>query len=140
MSWEGEVDENTMIPCHFLFLLIWSLEKDNYYITHYIVHFCGGLPYAIIAGGRGWKILKNVLHNMWEIPKFKTIAWIKKFCKCDHQKLGFLRQMKVWGAKKVFWGPPKHKKLIFSKNWNYMIWQSIVWDSHSAKYQGPIGR
>ena len=25
MSWEGGVDENTMIPCNFLFLLIWSL-------------------------------------------------------------------------------------------------------------------
>ena len=30
-------------------------------------------------------------------------------------KVKFPRPIKVLGLKKVFWGPPKHKKLIFSK-------------------------
>ena len=47
----------------------------------------------------------------------KTAAWNKKFRSMTPPKLGFLRPNKVFGVKKkVFRGPTKWKKLIFSKN------------------------
>ena len=54
-------------------------------------------------------------------------------------KVGFLRPNKVLGAQKSFFGPQKHKKLIFSKNWTYVIWLHTLGDSLSTQLQGPIG-
>ena len=56
------------------------------------------------------------------------------------QKWGFLGQIRFWGLKKVFWGPPKRKKLIFSKNWTYVIWLHTLGDSHNTQLQGPTNR
>ena len=52
--------------------------------------------------------------------------------------------------KNFFWAPKtliglrnltkKHKKLIFSKNWTYLIWLHTLGDSHSTQFQGPIER
>ena len=78
-------------------------------------------------------------NSYFKIYKFKTVAWIKKFCKCDPSKSGVSKANEGFSGQKSFLGPPKHKKIIFSKNWNYMILLSIVRDSHSAKYEGPIG-
>ena len=48
---------------------------------------------------------------------------------------------KVLGAQKSFLGPKKtQKKLIFSKNWTYVICLHTLGDSHSTQLQGPIGR
>ena len=63
----------------------------------------------------------------------------KSFRSMTPPEVKFLKQKKVLGAQKSFLWPPKRKKLLFSKNWNYMIWLQTPGDSHSTQLQGPIG-
>ena len=76
-------------------------------------------------------ILKSITLN----PLLRS----KYFRSMTTPNVRFLRPNKVLMAQKKFLGPPKHKKLIFSKNWNYMIWLHTLGDSHSTQLQGPIG-
>ena len=55
-------------------------------------------------------------------------------------KVRFLRPNEVLGAQKVFLGTTKHKKLIFYKTWNYLIWLHTLGDSHNTQLQGPTNR
>ena len=48
------------------------------------------------------------------------------------QKVGFLGPYKVFGDPKCFWAPPKHKKLIFSKNLNSLICLNMGLCFHSG--------
>ena len=67
-------------------------------------------------------------NSYFKIYIFKTVACSKNFFKCDPPKSGVskAKEGKVLGSKKFFEPPQNTKKLVFSKNWNYMIWLSIV--------------
>ena len=100
----------------------------------------GHTPKTFWSRQQFWRYSGLILpkNGYFEICHFKTIAQIKKFQKFDPPKSGGL--IRFWGFKKFFLGLPKHKKLIFSKNWDYMIWLHTLGDSHSTQLQGPIGR
>ena len=56
----------------------------------------------------------------------------KSFRNMTPQKVGFLGLIEIFGAQKVFWGPKKDKKWIFSKNLTSVICLNIKGCSHNG--------